>query len=122
MVMSQDTLNLGTEAALTAYGQYDTTGAVDDRAGVGFLDVPDTHIPLGDILRDEGDPFDVAIYVASTDGDVDVSGSVEILPMMQLVEVKPEPGGEPREPEFECVAVPQGTMVIDDDNYRDACI
>ena len=86
---------------------------VDDRAGVGFLDVPDTHIPLGGPLRDEGDPFDAAIYLASTGGDVDVSGPVEILPMMQLVEVEPEPGSKPREPEFECVEIPQGAMVID---------
>jgi len=83
---------------------------VDDRPGVGLLDVPDT---IGGHARNEGDPIDVAIYVASTDGDVDVSGPVEILPMMQLVEVEPEPGGEPREPEFECVEIAQGTMVID---------
>jgi hypothetical protein len=89
--MSSDTLNLGPLAVLSASGTYDTTGAVDDRAGVGFLDVPDTHIPPGGPLRDEGDPFDAAIYLASTTGDVDVSSPVSIM----------------------SGSVPEGTMVVD---------
>ncbi|NQT01286.1 MAG: hypothetical protein HQ580_04635, partial [Planctomycetes bacterium] len=84
VLMSADTLNLGPFAELSADGIYDTTGAVDDRAGVGLLDTPATFI--GGYARNEGDPFDAAIYLASTDGDIDV--------------------GSP-------VSIPQGAMVID---------
>jgi hypothetical protein len=69
---------------------------VDDRAAIGLLDEPAT---IGEFPRNEGDPFDVAIYAASTDGDVDVSSPVSI---MSLVEDDEEP-----------VYEPQGAMVID---------
>jgi len=61
---------------------------VDDRAAVGFLDEPAT---IGGVPRNEGDPFDAAIYLASTTGDVDVSSPVSII------------SGE----------IPEGAMVID---------
>ncbi|MHC4411715.1 MAG: hypothetical protein ACYSW6_01855, partial [Planctomycetota bacterium] len=72
VIMSAKDLNLGVDgAALYALGAYDTTGdVVDDRQGVRFLDVPAT---IGGVPRNEGDAFDVAIYLASTEGDVDVS-------------------------------------------------
>jgi len=97
IIASAENLNLGPDAELVAEGVYDDTGTVDDRAGVGFVDAPGTYIPLppGDLLRDEGDPFDAAIYLASTDGDVDVSSPVMI--------------GMFNYEEF----TPQGAMVID---------
>ncbi|MHC4535641.1 MAG: hypothetical protein ACYS6K_16955, partial [Planctomycetota bacterium] len=100
IIASAENLNLGPDAELVAEGVYDDTGAVDDRAGVGFVDAPDTYIPLppGDLLRDEGDPFDAAIYLASTDGDVDVSSPVSI--MSGGVDDGPPP-------------VPQGAMIVD---------
>jgi len=81
---------------------------IDDRAAIGLLDEPAI---IGGVLRDEGEPIDVAIYVASTDGDVDVSGSVSIESYDMILDGYSNGNGgylEPR-PEFE----PQGTMVID---------
>ncbi len=75
VIMSAKDLKLGPDAELVAEGLYNATGAVDDREGVAFLDAPAT---IGGILRDEGDPFDVAIYVASKSGNVDVSSPVSI--------------------------------------------
>jgi len=76
VIMSEDTLTLGENAELTASGWYDATGDVDDREGVGLLDVRD-EIPEG-YPRYEGGPFDAAIYLASTGGDVEVSSPVSI--------------------------------------------
>ena len=106
VVMSEADLNLGEDAVLTAFGMYDNSGAVDDRAGVGFLDVGDpATATIGGILRNEGDPFDVAIYLASTDGDVDVSGPVSITSYNNGPRIPNGNGnGEP---------IPQGAMVID---------
>ncbi len=68
IIISKDDLKLASGATLQAYGFYNTTGAVDDRAGVNFLDdVPPDEIPAG-ILRNKGVPFDVAIYLKSTGG------------------------------------------------------
>ena len=82
VIMSADTLNLGPVAVLTANGTYDSTGTVDDRAGIGFLDVPAT---IGEVLRDEGDPFDAAICLGSfgtvsgdEEGDVTVHSTVSM--------------------------------------------
>jgi hypothetical protein len=44
-------------------------GVVDDRPAINFLATPGTAI--GGVVRDEGDPIDVAIYVASTGTDTD---------------------------------------------------
>ncbi|MHC4125258.1 MAG: autotransporter outer membrane beta-barrel domain-containing protein, partial [Planctomycetota bacterium] len=99
VIMSAEDLKLGLGAdgaELDALGVYDTSGAVDDRQGVGFLDVPAT---IGGVPRNEGDAFDVAVYLASTEGDVDVSSPV----MIGSFEYQYE--GE----EF----TPQGAMVID---------
>jgi len=107
LIMSAEDLKLGTDAELIACGRYDSE-LVDDRAGIDFL-VEDVlpGLPLPDgwpdgsgIPRDAGEPFDLAIYVASTTGDVDVSSPVSIL--------SSEPVGEE---EYECV--PKGAMVID---------
>jgi len=75
MIMSRENLNLGPVAELTAYGTYDTIGAVDDRAAIAFLDVPAT---IGEVPRDEGDPFDIAVYITSKKGNVNVSSPVTI--------------------------------------------
>jgi len=45
---------------------------VDDRAAVNFLDTPDTMI--GGATRNQGDAIDVAVYLASTEGDVHLDG------------------------------------------------
>ncbi|MHC4727450.1 MAG: autotransporter outer membrane beta-barrel domain-containing protein, partial [Planctomycetota bacterium] len=97
VIMGKESLNLGENTVLTASGTYDTTGAVDDREGVGFLDVRD-EIPFG-FPRFEGDPFDAAIYLASTDEDVDVSAAVSIM-SSKIEDSLP-------------VIEPEGAMVID---------
>ena len=73
VIMSEADLKLGPDAELTACGMYDTTGAVDDRPGVDFLDHPE-----GD--KSPGWPIDVAIYLASNEGDVSVGSTVNPIP------------------------------------------
>ncbi|MBW7991543.1 MAG: hypothetical protein FVQ84_16240, partial [Planctomycetes bacterium] len=97
VIMGAEDLNLGENVELTASGTYDTTGDVDDREGLGLLDVR-TEIP-GGFPRYEGDPFDAAIYLASTEEDVDVSAAVSI--MSSIIE------------DDLLVIVPEGAMVID---------
>ncbi|MBN2183637.1 MAG: filamentous hemagglutinin N-terminal domain-containing protein [Sedimentisphaerales bacterium] len=63
VLMSKENLNLGEGSELYAYGQYHE---VDDRAAVNLLDVPET---IGGSLRDEGEPIDIAVYLASTGTD-----------------------------------------------------
>lgn len=100
VIISEEDLKLGEGAVLTAFGTYDNSGEVDDRAAIDFLDDGDPlTATIGGVLRDEGDPFDAAIYLASTDGNVDVSGPVSITS-------DGYPNGEP-------VFEPQGAMVID---------
>lgn len=53
-------------------GYFEDLLTLDDRPAVGFLDVPATVI--GGIPRDEGDPIDVAVYLASTQGNVELDG------------------------------------------------
>ena len=110
VIKSKADLKLGEGSELSAFGTYDTTGAVDDRAAVGLLDDGDpATATIGGILRDEGEPIDVAIYLASTEGDVDVSGPVTITSYnmdsqtMGLISVNAVPREE----------VHQGAMVID---------
>ena len=73
VIISKEDLKIGSDAQLHASGTY--YDDVDDRAGMNLLDEPAT---IGGVPRDEGDLFDVAIYVASTEGDVDVSSPVTI--------------------------------------------
>jgi len=116
VIMSEETLTLGENTILTASGWYDTAGDVDDRAGVGFLDVP-ASIPSG-YPRYKGDPFDAAIYLASTDGDVEVSSQVSITSNDMDVLRNGYPNGEvdgypDGYPDLEPVFTHYGTMVID---------
>ncbi|MHC4283957.1 MAG: beta strand repeat-containing protein [Planctomycetota bacterium] len=107
-IWSEEDLKIGTGtegAELRAFGRY--YDDVDDRAAIDFLADPLTSI--GGIVRDEGDPFDAAIYVGSN-GDVDVSSPVSIISREPVdypdyVEYQYENG------EYECV--PKGAMVID---------
>ncbi|MHC4500642.1 MAG: hypothetical protein ACYS21_16210, partial [Planctomycetota bacterium] len=81
VVMSADTLNIGTGAKRIALGNYydPDVYAFDDRPAIDFLDVPAT---IGGHLRDEGEPFDLAVYMASntSDSDVQMNGEVYIWP------------------------------------------
>jgi len=82
IVQSSDTLKIGKNAMLIAQGQYyegeiPDFGVVDDREAIDFLDIPAT---IGGYERDEGEPFDLAIYMASTAGDVQIDGEVMVLP------------------------------------------
>jgi hypothetical protein len=96
LIMGAEDLMLGPDTTLTATGTY-YTGDVDDREGLNLLDIRD-EIPFG-FPRYEGDAFDAAIYLASTDEDVDVSATVSI--MSSTVE------GE------ETIIEPEGAMVVD---------
>jgi hypothetical protein len=110
VIMGAEDLNLGEGTTLTASGTYDTTGVVDDRQGVGFLDVQ-TEIPEG-FPRYEGDPFYAAIYLASTGGDVDVSSGVSITSTSYEMGEYPNGNGEPGD-YGEPVVSNVGAMVID---------
>jgi len=60
----------------TAYKELlgDYLAGLDDRPAIGFLAEPGTAI--GGIIRDEGDPIDVAVYLQSETGDVDVESQL----------------------------------------------
>ncbi len=73
VIMSEETLKLGSGAELTANGVYDSEGIVDDRPGVDFLNVPEGS-------KNPGEPIDVAIYLASNAGNVEVDSPVAIAP------------------------------------------
>ncbi len=113
VIMSHESLNIGSGAQLHAYGKY--YDDVDDRAAIDFLDVP-ADIPLpGAYPRNQGVPFDLAIYVASLNGDVDVSAPVSIMsckpieePIGQQGQIMAAVAVEPQ-----CELVPKGAMVID---------
>jgi len=114
-VRSFEPLNLGPDGKLTACGRYYSEG-VDDRASIGFVSLDGTTIPAGGPERDEGDPFDLAIFVGSVAGDVDVSAPVEIksAPFVDQIEVEgPEVVRviEKDREEIECDRV--GAMVVD---------
>ena len=64
VIISQDPLTLGTGAELTAGGLY-SAGRVDDRSSIYFLD-------SGELA---GEAIDVAVYLASNSGDVDVGSA-----------------------------------------------
>jgi filamentous hemagglutinin family protein len=61
VVLSSEDLKFGPDTMLIARGTYDSS-VVDDRPGVGFLDAPAT---MAGVVRNEGDPIDVAIYAGS---------------------------------------------------------
>jgi filamentous hemagglutinin family protein len=83
VIQSQEDLVLDETSSLTACGRYyepELIGGywtVDDRPGVDFLDVPQ-NIPAGGSLRNQGEPFDAAIYVGSKAGDVHIGAEVDI--------------------------------------------
>jgi hypothetical protein len=74
VVLSRDDLIFGPDTQLIAKGTYDAT-VVDDRPGVDFLATPGTSI--GGVVRDEGDPIDVAIYIGSM-GTEEGQGNVHL--------------------------------------------
>jgi filamentous hemagglutinin family protein len=94
IVQSSDDLKIGENAVLTARGNYygpeyeiGDLGpvVVDDRPAIGFLDTDNTTI--GGHIRDEGQPFDLAVYLASTgtgsepqQGNVLIDGIVTVEP------------------------------------------
>jgi filamentous hemagglutinin family protein len=107
---------------LTACGRYyepepiDGYWSVDDRVGVGFLAEPAI---IGGYPRNEGEPFDAAIYVGSKAGDVHAGGEVDIR-SAEWVSYEPESDGDFYEIEqvlidgegrWECVR--RGTMIAD---------
>ncbi len=59
---------------------------IDDRPGVGFLDVPEK---IGEFDREPGLPIDVAVYAQSTEGDVVLAEEADIA----VVSVLPEGDG-----------------------------
>lgn len=81
VIQSADDLVLHKWADLSACGRYyepepvDDSWSVDDRPGVGFLAEPAT---IGGHPRDQGEPFDAAIYVGSKSGNVHVGAEVDI--------------------------------------------
>jgi len=105
-IASAEDLKIGSDAELRAYGRY--YDDVDDRGSIDFLDVPAT---IGGALRDEGDPFDAAIYLASIEGDVDVSSPVSIMSREPAFPVLN--GTTTTENDVRYVCVPKGAMVID---------
>ncbi|MHC4536479.1 MAG: two-partner secretion domain-containing protein, partial [Planctomycetota bacterium] len=68
VIISKDTLKLGPGAEMTANGTY---GSFDDRSGIDFLNVIE-----GD--KNPGNPFDVAVYLASNTGNINISSPVTI--------------------------------------------
>ena len=74
VVLSREDLIFGPDTMLIARGEYDSS-VVDDRPGVGFL--ADSGVAIGEIIRDEGDPIDVAVYVGSM-GTEDGQGNVHL--------------------------------------------
>jgi filamentous hemagglutinin family protein len=67
ILRSGQDMNIGENASLTANGAYGSDP--DDRAGIGFLD-EDANI--GGYDRDQGIPSDIAIYVGSQAGNVNI--------------------------------------------------
>ncbi|HIJ71006.1 MAG TPA: filamentous hemagglutinin N-terminal domain-containing protein [Planctomycetes bacterium] len=74
MLMSKEDLNLGENSHLRAEGLYYGTD-VDDRPAIGFLN---ESAGIGGYDRDQGQPIDVAIYAASTEGNVQADGTMEV--------------------------------------------
>jgi predicted outer membrane repeat protein len=73
VVKSSQTLSVGESCILTTNGVYDPNGGVDDRDDVDFLVNPEGG-------KNPGQPIDSAIYLASTDGDINVDSQVGLIP------------------------------------------
>lgn len=74
VVMSSEDLKLGPDSGLIAEGQYDSS-EVDDRAAIHFLN---ESASIGGYSREEGKAIDVAIYAASTEGNVVANGGMAV--------------------------------------------
>jgi hypothetical protein len=70
VIISKDTLKLDPGAAIAANGTY---GPGDDRPGIDFLNVIEGN-------KNPGTPIDVAVYLASNTGNINVSSPVTIDP------------------------------------------
>jgi hypothetical protein len=104
-IVSAEPLKIGEDGRLDASGRYyqpeliDGSWSVDDRAGIGFLDI-DAEIPAG-VPRDPGVAFDLAIYTASRNGSVEIDCPVTIasstipLPTIAITEVTEQQEQEP---------------------------
>lgn len=101
-IHSNDDLILGDDAELRAFGMY--FGRVNDRAGIGFLDTPGEII--GGFPRDEGDAFDLAIYLGSMTGDVHVGGEASILSFVSGPQIDDQIWPP-------SICIPRGAMVVD---------
>jgi len=112
-IVSPEELKIGDGAKLEAFGRY--YDDVDDRSAIAFLDTPDTEIPVGGLfpIRNEGDLFDLAIYVASLDSDVTVTAATSILSREPIEPEIPPLLGDDINGEREYKCVPKGAMVID---------
>ncbi len=95
-IVSAEPLKIkGENARLDASGRYYNDGSVDDRAGINFLDI-DAEIPDG-VPRDQGEPFDLAIYTASENGSVEIDCLVTItsetipLPTILIAQLPEQP-------------------------------
>jgi len=79
VLMSKEDLKLGEGSFLRARGLYygikDSGIKVDDRAAIDFLDVPAN---IGGHNRKQGEAIDVAIYAASTEGNVEANGGMTV--------------------------------------------
>ncbi len=74
VVMSKEDLKLGEDSFLRAEGLYYGED-VDDRAAIRFLQ---ESASIGGHDREEGEKIDVAIYAASTEGNVEANGGMAV--------------------------------------------
>jgi hypothetical protein len=72
LLHSKNDLKLGSDAFITAEGEYDPT-AIDDRQGVNFLD----HV---EGIKEPGKPIDIAVYLVSTEGNTYVGSGFSLVP------------------------------------------
>jgi filamentous hemagglutinin family protein len=104
-IVSDKELKIGGDARLEARGTYYDGAEVDDRGAIGFLDF-DAEIPDG-TSRNQGDPFDLAIYTASRNSSVTIDCPVTIT----------SAGAEPPVPTIKSIAptqlIARGAMAID---------
>ncbi len=74
VLMSKEDLKLGENSFLKAEGLY-YGNKVDDRVAIDFLN---ESASIGGHNRKEGDAIDVAIYAASTEGNVEANGGMAV--------------------------------------------
>ncbi|HOQ05971.1 MAG TPA: filamentous hemagglutinin N-terminal domain-containing protein [Anaerohalosphaeraceae bacterium] len=109
-VISADDLVLGPSSSLNAFGRY--YDDVDDRDSLLLVDGP---AEIGGYDRNPGEPFDAAIYTASTDGNVQINMSTQIrscqaMPALYALMVDEGPDGKVPVDES---GTAKGAMVID---------